>query len=57
MHGKSIFQISLAWLLSNPLITAPIIGASSVEQLEESLSAAGIRLSEDEMNQLDRTSD
>ena len=54
-HGKSIPQTALAWLLSNPLITAPIIGASTVEQLKESLGAIGYRLSDAEMAALNGT--
>lgn len=51
-HGKSITATALAWMLSNPVITAPIIGANTVEQLNEGLSAAGYRLSEDEVKAL-----
>ncbi|HEY3291624.1 MAG TPA: aldo/keto reductase [Anaerolineae bacterium] len=53
-HKKSIPQTALAWLLSNPVITAPIIGASTVQQLQDSLSAVGYRLDENEMNQLNQ---
>jgi aryl-alcohol dehydrogenase-like predicted oxidoreductase len=35
--GLKMSQISLAWLLYNPAITAPIIGASRIEQLEENV--------------------
>jgi aryl-alcohol dehydrogenase-like predicted oxidoreductase len=35
--GLKMSQISLAWLLANPAITAPIIGASRIEQLEENV--------------------
>lgn len=48
-HGKTIAQTALAWMLSNPIITAPIIGANTVEQLRDSLGAAGYRLSADEI--------
>lgn len=51
-HGKSIAQTALAWLLSNPIITAPIIGANTVEQLQDGLGAAGYRLSGDEVKML-----
>ena len=51
-HGKSIAQISLAWILTNPLITAPIVGARNCEQLAESVGAAGCRLSSEEMERL-----
>ncbi len=35
--GLKMSQLSLAWLLANPAITAPIIGASRIEQLEENI--------------------
>jgi len=52
-RGKSIAQMALAWQLSQPVITSPIIGANSVEQLEDSLGAVGMRLTEEEMKALD----
>jgi len=55
-RGKSIAQMALAWQLSQPVITSPIIGANSVEQLENSLGAVGLRLSEEEMKALDAVS-
>lgn len=51
-HGKTIAQTALAWMLSNPVITAPIVGASTVEQLQDGLGAASYRLSEEEMKTL-----
>ncbi len=38
--GMSLAQMAVAWVLANPVITAPIIGASRPEQLEDSLKAA-----------------
>jgi aryl-alcohol dehydrogenase-like predicted oxidoreductase len=55
-RGLTSSQIALAWLLSQPVITAPIIGANSVEQLHESLGAAGVRLSAEEMDELNKVS-
>lgn len=52
-HGKTVLQMALAWLQSLPFMTSPIIGANRVEQLEESLGAIGLRLSEEEMQKLD----
>lgn len=52
-RGQSIAQMALAWQLSQPVITSPIIGANSVEQLNDSLGAVGVRLSDEEMKALD----
>jgi aryl-alcohol dehydrogenase-like predicted oxidoreductase len=54
-RGKSVSQTALAWLLSNPIITAPIVGANSVAQLAESLGAAGYRLSASEVAALEES--
>lgn len=51
--GESEAHISLAWLLSNPVVTTPIIGPRTVEQLEDMVSAADIKLSEEELKKLD----
>lgn len=51
--GYSISQIALAWQLSNPIITSPIIGPRNIEQTEDNLAAAGLRLNNDEMKMLD----
>jgi aryl-alcohol dehydrogenase-like predicted oxidoreductase len=48
--------VSLAWLLAQPAMTAPIIGANSVEQLAESLAASNLRLSAEQLAVLDSAS-
>ena len=55
-QGKIISQVALAWLLSDPVITSPIIGPRNLEQLEDNLGAAGFRLSLAEKNSLDEVS-
>lgn len=51
--GYSISQIALAWQLSNPIITSPIIGPRTIEQTQDNLGAIGLRLSVEEMKILD----
>ena len=51
-YGKTVTQTALAWMLTNPVITAPIIGANTPAQLEDSLGASGYRLTDNEMKQL-----
>ena len=50
--GKSYAQISLNWLLQQEFVTAPIIGARRMEQLEDNLGASGWRLSEEQVERL-----
>ena len=52
-HAKTMSQIALAWMLANPIVTSPIIGANNVAQLSESLGVIGFRLSADEKKTLD----
>jgi aryl-alcohol dehydrogenase (NADP+) len=46
-------QIALAWMLNKPHITAPIIGASKLEHLEQSIAALEIKLTGDEIRSLE----
>ncbi len=55
-HGKSVSQVAIAWLLCQPVITAPIIGANNADQLRESLGAIDLRLSTLEMERLNNAS-
>jgi aryl-alcohol dehydrogenase-like predicted oxidoreductase len=50
--GESPANVALAWLLHNPVVTAPIIGPRTLEQLEESLSALDIVLTDENMVRL-----
>ncbi len=55
-HEATISQLALAWLLANPVITAPIVGVNTVAQLEELLPAVDVRLSDEDKAQLDEAS-
>ncbi len=50
--GKTVAQISLAWVLSHDWISAPIIGANGVEQLKENLGCSGFKLSSNQIERL-----
>lgn len=52
-RGVSRAQIALAWLLSKPVVTAPIIGASRSEQLNDALAAVDVVLTADEITALE----
>ena len=53
-HGRSMAQESLAWMLSKPYITAPIVGTTTIKHVEEAISALDIILSDDEIQALER---
>src|SRR4029453_19364597 len=52
-RGVSSPQVALAWLLHKPGVTAPIVGATKVEHLDDALAAEGLALSEEEMTRLE----
>jgi aryl-alcohol dehydrogenase-like predicted oxidoreductase len=56
-RNATVTQMSLAWLLQRPAITAPIIGANSVEQLEDILGAVNVQLTPEEAARIDEASE
>jgi len=53
-RGQSLAQMALAWVLRKPAVTSALIGASSVEQLDDNLAALNnLDFSEDELNQIE----
>jgi aryl-alcohol dehydrogenase-like predicted oxidoreductase len=50
--GRSPAQVALRWLLQRPGVTAPIIGARTVEQLDDNLGASGWSLTDTQMDRL-----
>jgi aryl-alcohol dehydrogenase-like predicted oxidoreductase len=55
-HGASAARIAIAWLLAKPVVTSVIIGAKRLDQLHDNIAAVDIKLSEDELKQLDEVS-
>ena len=51
--GLSLAQLSLAWVLQRPGVSAAIIGATRPEQVAENVKAVGVRLDEDLMRRID----
>jgi aryl-alcohol dehydrogenase-like predicted oxidoreductase len=52
-HSASVAQVALAWLLSKPVVSSVIVGASKVHQLEDNLGALNVTLSGSELAELD----
>ncbi len=54
-HGHSLLELALGWLLARPAVASVIAGATTPEQVEANVHAAGAwRLTPDEMNDIDR---
>ncbi len=54
--GATPAQVALAWLLSRPGVTAPIVGASRPEQIDDSLGAFGVGLGQEHLDRMERVS-
>jgi aryl-alcohol dehydrogenase-like predicted oxidoreductase len=52
-RGHSTARVALAWLLHKPGVTAPIVGATKLEHLEDALAAEELSLSEEEIARLE----
>ena len=52
-NGHTMAQNALAWMLSKPYVTAPIVGTTSVKHVEEAVSALDIKLSDEEIKALE----
>jgi aryl-alcohol dehydrogenase-like predicted oxidoreductase len=55
-RGVSMARVALAWLVDRPAVSSVILGARTVEQLDDNLGAAGLHLSEEETAELDNVS-
>jgi aryl-alcohol dehydrogenase-like predicted oxidoreductase len=52
-RGVPSAQVALAWMLTKPAITAPIIGATKPHHLEDAIAAVSVKLSEEEIHRLE----
>ena len=55
-RGISMAEVALAWVTDRPAVTATILGARTVEQLEANLRVADLHLSREEIEALDAAS-
>jgi aryl-alcohol dehydrogenase-like predicted oxidoreductase len=56
VHGGSVAQVALAWILSRPHVTSVIIGARKLAQLDDNLKSIALSLSADQLSALDEAS-
>jgi aryl-alcohol dehydrogenase-like predicted oxidoreductase len=55
-HGVSVARVALAWLLSRKAVSTVIVGAKTIEQLDDNLASTELTLSSDELASLDKVS-
>ena len=53
LRGVPMAQVALAWMLSKPVVTAPIVGATKPHHLEDAASALSLKLTTDEITRLE----
>jgi aryl-alcohol dehydrogenase-like predicted oxidoreductase len=56
-HGTSVARVALAWLLAKRHVMSVIIGAKTLEQLDDNLAAVDLQLTDAEINELDQVSE
>ena len=55
-HGVSVAQVALGWLLHQPQVTSVIVGAKRPDQLADNIAATSVKLSAQELQQIDQAS-
>ena len=55
-HNATVAQVAIAWMLANPVITSPIIGANTVDQLTDTMGALAVELTDEDKTVLDEMS-
>ena len=53
-RGVSMAQVGLAWSLSKDFVSAPIVGTTKIEQLEDMIEGVGLELSKEEVESIDK---
>ncbi|KAG8944225.1 hypothetical protein FRC04_002092 [Tulasnella sp. 424] len=54
-RGVSMGQIAIAWVLSKPFVTAPIVGSTSIDKLKDLIAGIDVKLSEEEVKSIDES--
>jgi aryl-alcohol dehydrogenase (NADP+) len=52
-HGVTRAQVALAWLLRNPVVDAPIVGATKLEHLDQAVAALDVELNDEDVAELE----
>lgn len=52
-RGVSMAQVALAWVLNNPVVTAPIVGATKSHHLADAVAALDVQLTDEEVGSLE----
>jgi aryl-alcohol dehydrogenase-like predicted oxidoreductase len=52
-RGVTMAQVALAWVLTNPIVSAPIVGATKAHHLHEAVAALDLQLTDDEVRALE----
>lgn len=55
--GKSMAQVSINWLLANPAVTSPIVGARNLDQLDDNLGGKGWNLTSEQIKKINDASE
>ncbi len=55
--GATVAQVALQWVMTHPEISVVITGADSAEQLDDNIGSVGLRLADDDVDELNRLSD
>ena len=56
-HSAKQAEVALAWVIARPGVTAPIASATKPEQMDSLIKAASLKLTADDMAELDKASD